>query len=141
MHATGLKEFDHTIHTTNIWLKDLMDELGWDDRHRTYHALRVVLHTLRDLLPPNVVLHLGSQLPMLMRGFYLEGWKIPESRIHERSEHEFVAHIADAFPFDFAVDPRSVAVAVFNMLSRHVSAGQITKIKATLPAGVRKLWQ
>ena len=38
MHATGLKEFDHTIHTTNIWLKDLMNELEWDDRHRAYHG-------------------------------------------------------------------------------------------------------
>jgi uncharacterized protein (DUF2267 family) len=32
------------------WLNELMAELGWDDRHRAYQALRAVLHALRDHL-------------------------------------------------------------------------------------------
>ena len=38
MSATGLKVFDSTIQTTNIWLDDIMKELDWSDRHKAYHA-------------------------------------------------------------------------------------------------------
>ena len=40
MSATGLASFDTTIQKTNIWLDDIMDELGWDDLQRAYHALQ-----------------------------------------------------------------------------------------------------
>ena len=41
--STGLDVFDTTIQKTNLWLKDLMWELGWEDRHRAYEGLRVTL--------------------------------------------------------------------------------------------------
>jgi uncharacterized protein (DUF2267 family) len=48
--STGLSSFDSSINTTNQWLREIMDRMGWSDRHRAYHALRVVLHALRDRL-------------------------------------------------------------------------------------------
>ena len=47
MSATGLEVFDTTLQKTNSWLKELMEEMGWD-RHKAYQALRAVLHALRD---------------------------------------------------------------------------------------------
>jgi len=44
MSATGLDVFDTTLHKTNIWLNDLMQVLGWPDRHKAYLALRTTLH-------------------------------------------------------------------------------------------------
>ena len=34
MSMTGLDVFDRTIHKTNNWLNELMEVLGWHDRHR-----------------------------------------------------------------------------------------------------------
>jgi hypothetical protein len=34
MSATGFNVFDTTLHTTNAWLNDLMEALGWQDRHK-----------------------------------------------------------------------------------------------------------
>ena len=68
MSATTVTLFDATIHTTNTWLKDLMAILGLDDRQRAYHALRAVLHSLRDRLSVEGAAALGAQLPMLVRG-------------------------------------------------------------------------
>lgn len=31
---------------TNAWLKEISEELGWDDRHRSYRALCAVFHAL-----------------------------------------------------------------------------------------------
>jgi len=36
MSATGLEVFDTTLHKTHAWLKEIMKELGTDDRHKAY---------------------------------------------------------------------------------------------------------
>jgi uncharacterized protein (DUF2267 family) len=74
MSATGLEVFDTTLQRTHTWLKDLMLVLGWEDRRKAYQALRATLHALRDRLTIEETAHLGAQLPMLIRGFYYEGW-------------------------------------------------------------------
>jgi uncharacterized protein (DUF2267 family) len=79
MSTTDLEVFDTTVHKTNSWLHELMEELGWSDRHKAYLALRATLHALRDRLTVQGVAQLGAQLPMLIRGFYYEGW-VPSRR-------------------------------------------------------------
>jgi uncharacterized protein (DUF2267 family) len=46
MTATGLDVFDKTLQVTNIWLDEIMGELG-PDRHFAWHALGAVLRPLR----------------------------------------------------------------------------------------------
>jgi uncharacterized protein (DUF2267 family) len=70
MSATGLEVFDTTVQKTMVWLKEIMEELHWEDRHRAYLALRGCLHQVRDRLQVEEVAHLGAQLPMLVRGIY-----------------------------------------------------------------------
>jgi hypothetical protein len=74
MSNTGLDVFDRTVQKTNSWLKNLMDELDWQDSQEAYAALRVTLQALRDRLTVEEVAQLGAQLPMLIRGFYYAGW-------------------------------------------------------------------
>jgi uncharacterized protein (DUF2267 family) len=131
--------FEHTYQTTNIWLNDLMEEMGWHDRHRAYQALRAVLHALRDQLTVAEVADLGAQLPMLVRGLYYEGWR-PSKAPASRKKEDFLAHIAKAFDNDPALYPENVVWAVFKLLERRVSAGEICDIKHVLPAEIRELW-
>ncbi|HXY36503.1 MAG TPA: DUF2267 domain-containing protein [Planctomycetaceae bacterium] len=140
MSATGLKVFDTTIQSTNVWLDDIMRELGWDDRHRAYTALRVVLHTLRDRLTVDGAAHFGAQLPMLIRGFYYEGWHPAHKPVKARALDLFLMHITDAFLHDIEADSRQIAGAVFRTLSKHVTEGEITKVQQALPAELRAFW-
>jgi hypothetical protein len=39
---------ESTVHPTNTWLQELCEELGGRDRQRARHALRTILHALRD---------------------------------------------------------------------------------------------
>ena len=140
MSATGLEVFDRTLQITNTWLGELMDTMHWSDRHKAYHALRAVLHTLRDRLPVNVAVHLGAQLPMLVRGLYYEGWHPADKPLKERSRDEFVAHVTEAFLFDVDAEPERITRAVFRIMSQHITAGEAEKVKLVLPQPIRELW-
>jgi uncharacterized protein (DUF2267 family) len=140
MSQTGLPAFDSTIQTTNVWLHDLQEELGWLDRRRAYHALRAVLHALRDRLPVDQVAALGAQLPMLIRGFYYEGWHPAGTPTKERRKEDFLAHIAREFREEPTINAEEVADAVFRVIARHVTPGEIKHVKIALPGEIRSLW-
>jgi len=140
MSATGLKVFDTTLQKTNHWLNDLMQLLDWHDRHKSYLALRVTLHALRDRLTVEEAAQLAAQLPMLVRGFYYEGWNPRGKPEKERHEEQFLARIAHHFRDDESVDAEQVARAVFTVLAINVSEGEIEDIRLILPTALRRLW-
>jgi uncharacterized protein (DUF2267 family) len=133
--------FEGTIQKSHIWLNDLMSELNWDDRpQRAYLALRSVLHALRDRLTVEEAVQLGAQLPMLIRGLYYEGWTLKGKPHKERREKDFLAHVTKAFKDDAVIDPREVVRAVFTVLVRRTSAGEIQDVKHVLPKPLKELW-
>ena len=99
MSATGITALDHSVQETNTWLKGLEEELQVDNRQQAYNALRAVLHTLRDRLPPEVAIKLGAQLPILVRGIYYEGWHAaatPTRRSASREISKTLARLASS---------------------------------------------
>jgi uncharacterized protein (DUF2267 family) len=140
MSTTGLDVFDTTVHKTNRWLNELMQGLGWRDRHKAYLALRATLHALRDRITVEEVAQLAAQLPMLVRGFYYEGWDPTDKPLKDRRREDFLVRIDAAFTQDDAVDPEHVARAVFALLARRVSEGEIEDVRHVLPTEIRKLW-
>jgi uncharacterized protein (DUF2267 family) len=140
MATTGLETFDTTVHRTNAWLKELMEILGWQDRHAAYRALRATLHALRDRLTVEEAVQLGAQLPMLIRGLYYEGWNPAGKPVRERHREEFLAWISEQLRSGDLVDPEPLAQGVFTLLTRRISAGEIEDVKRVLPAAIRELW-
>jgi uncharacterized protein (DUF2267 family) len=141
MSATGLATFDSTIQTTHVWLNEIGEELGWGhDPHRAYTALRVVLHALRDRLHPEEAAGFAAQLPLLVRGTFYEGWHPAGKPVKVRSAEEFLAPVGAAFRSDPEVRASEVARAVFTVVKRHLSAGEVADVIAALPADIKALW-
>ncbi len=140
MSFTGLDVFDRTIQLTNIWLKELMEKLGTDDRHRAYLALRSVLHALRDRLTVEEAADLAAQLPMLIRGIYYEGYHPADKPLKERHREEFLAHIREQFRKDPEVDAEAIVRAVFALLDEKITRGEIEDVRHALPRHIRELW-
>ena len=133
--------FDGTLQKTHAWLNDIMSELDWHDRpNKAYLALRTVLHTLRDRLTIEEAVQLGAQLPMLVRGFYYEGWTLKGKPGKERHKEDFLAPIKAVFKEDLISRPESIARAVFRTLARHTSDGEIEDVRHSLPKALRDLW-
>lgn len=140
MTTTGLEAFDTTVQKTNLWLKELMHELDWPDKHKAYHALRATLHALRDRLAVEETAQLAAQLPMLLRGLYYEGWDPSGKPVKERHVGQFLDRIKEEYVGDEGVDAVRIARAVFGLLSRHVTSGEIEDVKHVLPGEIRELW-
>lgn len=94
MSNMSIAAFDRTIEKTHHWLADLMEELGWDEPELAYHALRAVLHALRDQLAVQEAVDLAAQFPMLIRGMYFEGWTPRNVPARDKTEDRFL----DALP-------------------------------------------
>ncbi len=139
MPFTGLDTFDTTLQKTNIWLEEIMESLGWEDRSRAYIALRAVLHALRDRLTVEEATHLAAELPFLVRGIYYEGWS-PADKPVKMDREGFLQRIAAAFRDDITVDPEEIVRSVFTVLENRVSTGEIEDIRSTLPRDLRDLW-
>jgi uncharacterized protein (DUF2267 family) len=140
MSATGLDVFDTTVQKTNTWFNDLMQLLPGRDKRAAYRALRVVLHALRDRLTVEEVAQLGAQLPMLIRGFYYEGWDPTRKPLKLRKREEFLARIEQELWSDDRIGPEEAARAVFALLSQRVTEGEIEDVKHLLTADIRDLW-
>jgi uncharacterized protein (DUF2267 family) len=139
MSATGLDVFDKTLQTTNIWLNEIMDELG-PDRQVAWKVLSTVLHKLRDRLPIGLAAHLGSQLPLLVRGAYYDQFEPAKLPTECNTAEEFKAEVAEWLTDTRPVDPDAAIRSVFGLLSRHLAEGQIAKIHGALPKGLKQVW-
>ena len=140
MSDTQVAALEHTIEQTNIWLKKLAEDHHFADRRHAYSALRAVLHVLRDRLTPEQAVHLGAQLPTLVRGIYYEGWRLAGKPADERQPNEFAALVAAQLPPQFPRDGLSVAKAVFDLLGKELDPAETAKIIDTLPLPLRGLW-
>jgi uncharacterized protein (DUF2267 family) len=138
--VTGLDVFDTTLHKTHRWLNELMDILDWRDRHRAYLALRATLHALRDRLTVEETAELGAQLPMLIRGFYYEGWDPTDKPLRQRHIEQFLSRIEAYLRSSDPVDVEQIARAVFSVLASQVSSGEIEDVQHVLPEEIRSLW-
>lgn len=75
---------------------------------------------------------LGSQLPMLVRGFYYEGWK-PSKTPQEMSTEEFFDQVQSQFQYTTEYSIKELIQGTMKALSKYVSQGELEDIKASLP--------
>ncbi len=140
MSAHGLEVFDRTLETTHVWLNEICDELG-PDKHAAWKVLSVVLQKLRDRLPLPLAAHLGAQLPIMVRGIYYDQFDPGRMPAVARSREEFVADVAEWLSDTRPIGPEQAIRCVFGLLTRHISEGQIDKVRDALPKNLRQMWK
>lgn len=138
MSASGLDVFDKTLQTTNIWLNEIQADLG-PDRQVAWKVLSVVLHKVRDRLPVPLAVHLGAELPLLVRGVYYDQFQ-PSKQPSNWNRDEFVAEVQRGLSDIRPVNAEQAVLAVFGVLSRRLTRGQIDKVRDALPENLRQSW-
>lgn len=135
-----IKAFDSTLETTHRWLNELMTIAGLDNESQAYSVLRVVLHALRNRLPVDEAVQLGAEMPMLIRGFYFEGWKPALTPKKQRSLKDFIEGMEPFPKLHGALGPREAIEYVFKLIDHRISAGEIADVRHAMPAEIRELW-
>jgi uncharacterized protein (DUF2267 family) len=141
MAERRLEVISHSSQIAQKWVDDLAEDLRWDDQHKTLRLLRATLHAVRDWLQVTEAVQFGAQLPTLIRGIYYEGWKPHSTPAKPHSCDAFLTRIGLEMSPEtvWAID--DATSIVFSFLSRHVSAGEIADVRASMPAELRKLWR
>lgn len=138
-----IEVFETTLQKSYEWLNDLNALLGWKDSQRSYLALRATLHALRDRLPVDTGANFSSQLPMLIRGFYYEGWQPSITPVKARDKDDFLDLVAihlENTNLAFDEDIEKIVRSVFLVITHHISIGEIFHIKQALPEPIAKLF-
>ena len=141
MSSTGLEVFDTTVQKTNEWLKFLGRSLHSDDRNFAYLALRGGLQALRDRLQPEAAIHLGAQLPLLVRGIFYEGWSPGPRPTKDHEWQDLVERTRQHLPPQAKGRAEDCTIAVFSLLCSHLDIGEVRKIGAVLPRPLADRWQ
>jgi uncharacterized protein (DUF2267 family) len=125
--------FEKTTEKANEWVRDMMASLGSKDPHQALHALRAGLHALRDRLTVEEAAQLAAQMPLTIRGLFFENWHPADKPLRIRHAPEFLALISANYAPRSDIGAQDIIAAVFRVLSRHVSPGELTDIVMTLP--------
>lgn len=137
---THVPTFDTTLQTTHEWLQELEYLAALRSHADSYAVLRQVLHALRDRLPADEAVHLGAQLPMLIRGFYFEGWKPSATPRKQRSLQAFLDSIGPLpQPYE-TFDAEKAVRSVLQLLDHRISIGEFSDVYNAMPEEVRALW-
>jgi uncharacterized protein (DUF2267 family) len=139
-------KYEHYAQEAHKFVSEVASELGDPDNiEQADRIMTAVLHTLRDILTPEESLHLISQLPMLMKGIYINGWHLSKKdRI--RSMDEFIECLMLQNPRaaakDFGNDEKAIqrSKAVFKVVRNHIAIGEVKDIVAQLPSELTELW-
>jgi len=135
-HTTTAALFQHSLQTTDRWLKEVMTELGWSDLQKAHTALRATLHALREQLPVDECAQLSAQLPLILRGIYWEGWNPHEAKAPPNA---FLTAVHSAFKHDPDTDPERIAHAVFKTMATEIAPGEMEDVRQILPRDLRRL--
>jgi uncharacterized protein (DUF2267 family) len=139
--TAATQPWESALQKSNEWLNQLAPELGPGGPNRALLALRSVLHALRDRLPPNEAVDLAAQLPLLIKGVYFDGWHPSATPVKARSKAEFLGLVAKHAGGRMAEDEAErMTRAVFRLLARHVTSGEVEDIRGDLPAELAEFW-
>ncbi len=138
MAERGLEAIDETVQQTHIWLNEITEQFH-GTKHQSLQILRSFLHTVRDHLPVDESAQFASQVPLLIRGMYYEGWDPSKHAQHERTAEEFVQRFLAGTTLR-EMDARDAIKAAAHVVEKHVTRGEVEDVYQSLPKQVRQLW-
>lgn len=132
--------FEKYCNEMRSWLLDIADLMHVPGRTDwALKALKAVLHTIRDRSPLEEVFHLSAQMPVLIRGIYLEAYK-PSGKPHKYNLNQFLGQIKAAMGQGVEVAPAEAFRAVVTVLYEKTSHGEMDDIRGAMPKEIQKFW-
>jgi uncharacterized protein (DUF2267 family) len=126
-----------TLHLTRAWIRDTALAVGTDDPRAAWNALRAVLTTLRDQLPAAEVADAASELPVMVRGAWYDGWTGRAEPA--RTREAFVATVEARLGRAAEIDAEAAIGGVVRVLRERISSGELRHMEGVLPRTLKGL--
>jgi uncharacterized protein (DUF2267 family) len=126
--AAGLDVYDKAPQTTHPWLDELIAVIG-PDRQVAWHVLCAILRAVRDRVPQELAVHLGSQLPLPVRRIYYDQWHAPRPMDEKPRAFDAFLAIEEQLTRIRPINHPNAAQAAVRILSRHPNPGQVEKVQ------------
>lgn len=131
----------------NTFLKDYAKEMNMsNDPSKAGRIFTAIMHALRDIIPAEESLQFMAQLPMFLKGVYVNGWHIKKEKpkIKQMAEfldlvraHDWPAEIND-FEYSDEVAENYVDTT-FIYLRKYISLGEMEDIRDVLPKNLKSM--
>lgn len=140
--------FDKFAQEGNTYLKQLASELGHpDEMGQVSILLKAVLHTLRDRITISESMHVLSQLPMFLKGIYVEGWEYRDKPLKlsdleefkEAVKQEQAKHGEQQFDWQQSTD-ELISMVIASISKRYLTGGQLRHVIDQMPAEIKELF-
>ena len=132
--------FDKYATHGNAFLAKLADELNMpNDKERVMHVLKSVLHGIRNRISAEESAQFISQLPMMIKAVYVDGWQIGKHQARVATYEAFVAevyHLGGGFnelTFCSLMEVERGIEGVLKVLKHYISEGEFNDVLASMP--------
>ncbi len=141
-------QFEKFTQDANLFVKDLAQKIGHpNETGRTGILLRSVLHALRNSITISESFDLIAQLPMYLKGLYVDNWKYDPTPEKVKTLEEFktmvknnqVAYGEDSF--DWQQPTEELIRKVLEHLSQYITKGEAEHIISQLSTDLKELFR
>jgi uncharacterized protein (DUF2267 family) len=129
--------FESYVINANKFLKDVAIEIGEpDNRAKAGRVLKAVLHILRTRFTAEESIHFAGQLPILIKGIYVDGWHLTRFRNNPDNNSDLLTDIKSFEGNwgynDFSNDAKTIDMirGVLRVLKRSVKDGEVQSPKS-----------
>ncbi len=106
--------------------------------------MRAVLHALRNRLTHEESFQLLAQLPMALKGMYVDGWKYDKDFNRINHVNDFVEEVRledeglSGYDFDNYSKAMDAVAVLFKALNYYVSENEMNAIMGVMPTALKK---
>ncbi|MGF1452749.1 MAG: DUF2267 domain-containing protein [Opitutales bacterium] len=142
MSENHVSLIDRTAQETHVLLRDIREAIGGGTgASEMYHALKGVLHTLRDRLTIEEAVHLSQQMPTMVRGIYFEGYRPTGKPDVFRHREEFIRRVdAELSKTGGNLSGEIATTAVLTALYQHMDRHELDHVRDMLNEEIRELF-
>jgi uncharacterized protein (DUF2267 family) len=137
-----IKTLKKTFAHTEVFVKKLMDTNKFRTPDHAFVLLKATMKTLRDRIGPGEALHLGGQLPALLRGYYFEGYDLRNLQgpiLKSKTSQAFFGQVRDYLgAYDF-MDLEILVPIAMNIILDGIDQGESEQIVHQLPKDLQNL--
>ncbi|MFT6795775.1 MAG: hypothetical protein ACJART_000913 [Maribacter sp.] len=131
----------------NTFLKTYAKEMNMgNDPDKAGRIFTAIMHALRDIIPPEESLQFIAQLPMFLKGVFVNGWSMKKEKPKIKHMAEFLDLVraydwpAEVNDFEYSDEVGEQYVdTTFIYLRKYISLGEMEDIRNVLPKDLKSM--